>query len=349
MSDENVASVPFRLRRLWSRHSEVQIASILLALIAVESVLFWLGERRVNPNLDSPLEALWCILVFLLSGADVQPNTLVGRVIAMLVILEGVVIVSMFIAFVTAFHLRGGQRVNKKNLKNHIVICGWTPKARRIIRQLQSEDIRSKRPLVLLADLPENPIPEEDVYFVSGDPTRDEALRKAGIEKAYGAIVLADDKSENPDARSLLITLAVERLNPRVYTSVEVYDPENICHLERADADEIICLNQFGEYLILQSSVSHGISKLFASLLNFGEGDEIYRIPVPSQYVGRTFRQAFLDIGGKRDCILIAAERDGEIMVNPKGAYTLQNGDYLFVISPEEPAFEPEGLAQALA
>ena len=49
-------------------------------------------------------------------------------------------------------------------------------------------------------------------------------------------------------------------------------------HLRRANADEIICLNQFGEYLILQSSVSHGVSKLFASLLNFGEGDEIYRI-----------------------------------------------------------------------
>ena len=124
---------------------------------------------------------------------------------------------------------------------------------------------------------------------------------------------------------------------------------DDISHLRRANADEIICLNQFGEYLILQSSVSHGVSKLFASLLNFGEEDEIYRIPVPPPYVGRTFRQAFLDLGAKREFILIAAEREGDITVNPKGAYTLQSGDHLFVISPEEPLFEPVGLAQAMA
>jgi len=338
-----------RLRRLWSRHAEVRIVSILVVLIAMESILFWFSERRMNPSLDNPLEALWCIAVFLFSGADVQPNTAVGRIIATLIILEGVVIVSMFIALVTALHLRGGKSMNKKKLRKHIVICGWTSKARHIIRQLQSEDIKSKRPLVLLADLPQDPVSEEDVYFVSGDPTRDEALRRAGVESAYGAIVLADERSGNPDAHSLLVTLAIEKLNPNVYTSVEVYDPENVCHLRRANADEIICLSQFGEYLILQSSVSHGISNLFASLLNFGEGDEIYRIPVPSQYVGKTFRQAFLDLGEKREFLLIAAEQDGKIIVNPKGAYTLQNEDYLFIISPEEPVFEPGGLAQAMA
>jgi len=338
-----------RLRRLWFKYHEVRIVCILTALIAVESVSFWLSERGMDPTLDNPVEALWCIAVFLLSGADVEPRTTVGRLMAILVIAEGVVIVAQFIAFVTALRLKGGKAVSKKKLKDHIVICGWTPKARRIIRQLQSEDIRSRRPLVLLAALPENPIPEEDIYFVSGDPTRDDALRRAGIEGAYGAIVLADEKRENPDAYSLLVTLAIERLNPDVYTSVEVYDPENVPHLQRANADEIICLNQFGEYLILQSSVSHGISKLFASLLNFGEGDEIYRIPVPPQYVGKTFRQAFLDLGEKREFILIAAERGGNIVVNPKGAYTLRNGDHLFVISPEEPAFEATGLAQALA
>lgn len=339
----------YGFRRLWVKYSEVRIVSVLMAFIAVESILFWLSERRMNPSLDNPLEALWCIAVFLLSGADVQPNTAMGRVIAMLIILEGVVIVSVFIAFVTAFRLKGGRRVDNKKLRNHIVICGWTPKTGRIIRQLQSKDIRSRRPLVLLAELSENPLPGEDIIFIPGDPTKDDALRRAGIETAYGAIILADRNDGNPDAHSLLVTLAIERLNPDVYTSVEVYDPENVCHLQRADADEIICLNQFGEYLILQSSVSHGVSKLFASLLNFGEGDEIYRIPVPPQYVGQTFRQLFLDLGAKREFILVAAERDGEITINPKGAYTLQGGDYLFVISPEEPLFGPVDLAQAMA
>ena len=202
-----MASVSAKLRRSWFKYHEVRIVSILMALIVVESVLFWLSERRADPTLDNPLEALWCIAVFLLSGADVEPHTAVGRLMAILVIVEGVVIVAQFIAFVTALRLKGGKAVSRKKLRNHIVICGWTPKARRIIRQLQSEDIRSRRPLVLLADLPENPVPEEDVYFVSGDPTRDEALRRAGIESAYGAIVLADEKRGSPDAYSLRSTI----------------------------------------------------------------------------------------------------------------------------------------------
>ena len=96
-----------RFRRLWVKYSEVRIVSILMAFIVVESVLFWLSERRANPALDNPLEALWCTTLFLFSGADIQPSTAMGRLIAILVILEGVVIVTVFTAFIIALRLRG--------------------------------------------------------------------------------------------------------------------------------------------------------------------------------------------------------------------------------------------------
>ena len=105
-----------RFRRLWFKYSEVRIVSILMAFIVVESVLFWFGERRANPALDNPLEALWCITLFLFSGADIQPSTAMGRLIAILVILEGVVIVTVFTAFVIALRLRGRTTVDKKKL-----------------------------------------------------------------------------------------------------------------------------------------------------------------------------------------------------------------------------------------
>lgn len=210
---------------------------------------------------------------------------------------------------------------------------------RRLIQQLQSPDLKTSRPVVLVSDLPQNPVSDLRVKFVSGDPAQDETLQEAGIGKAYGAIILADFSCPDPDARTLLVALAIEHLNPNVYTVVEVIDPRNVLHFRHARVDEVVCLNQFSEYLILHSLVSPGLSWLFRSLLEFGEGDEVYRVPMPSSYAGRAFRDVFLDLYQRQSIILLGVERNREIVVNPKGEFRLEDGDALFLIAPEEPSF----------
>lgn len=338
------------LRLCWRRLSATHIIILLIALVLLQGVLFWICERGRNPEISQgplgPLEALWAIAIFLFSGADFAPVTLGGRILAVIGILEGMTLLSTVIASLTVLQLRG-RKGAAGEMKDHIIILGWTTKTRRLIQQLQSEDLKNVRPLVLVADLAENPLPDLDVVFVSGDPTRDETLLRAGIGEAYGAIVLADLLHPDPDARTLLITLAVEHLNPEVYTTVEVVDPENVHHFRHAHVDEVVCLNQFSQYLILQSSVSHGLSRLFASLLSFGEGDEIYRVPVPAAYIGQTFRQAFMDMGERLKIILLAVERGDRLAINPKEDDPLQEGDYLFVVAPNEPTFDevhPSGM-----
>lgn len=331
------------LRTLWRHLSAGHIVVLLVALILLQGVLFWLCERDHNPEISQgpvgTLEALWAIAIFLFSGADFAPVTLGGRILAVIGILEGMTLLSTVVASLTVLQLRG-RKGAVEEMKDHIIILGWTTKTRRLIQQLQSEDLKNVRPLVLVADLAENPVPDLDVAFVGGDPTRDETLLRAGIREAYGAIVLADPLHPDPDARTLLTALAVEHLNPEIYTTVEVVDPDNVHHFRHANVDEVVCLNQFSEYLILQSSVSHGLSRLFASLLSFGEGDEIYRVPVPAAYVGWTFRQAFVDMGERLQMILLAVEQGDHLMINPKEDILLREGDYLFVVAPSEPAFD---------
>lgn len=327
-----------RWTQVWYRLPVLRIVTLLAALIALQTVLFWLCERERNPEIGNPLEALWAIIVFIFSGADFPPVTAGGRVLAIMSILEGMTILSLLVSSLVVVQLRGQRGVTGK-MKNHIVLVGKSSRVRHLIQQLQSPDLKTVRPVVLVADLPQNPVPDLQVKFISGDPTDDETLWAAGIADAYGAIVLADLSFPDPDARTLLIALAIEHLNPKVYTVVEVVDARNLPHFRHAAVDEIICLSQFSEYLILQSLISPGLSRVFRSVLEFGEGDEIYRVPLPSFYEGRSFQEVLVEAYKRWGIILLAVEREGQIVVNPKGEFPMAGGDFIFVIAPEEPSF----------
>ncbi len=334
-----------RLRRRWTqvwyRFPTLRLVILLVVLLMLQAVLFWSCERDRNPEISNPLEALWAIAVFVFSGADFTPVTAWGRFLALVGIVEGMTLVSVLIASLTVLQLRGRKGGTRK-MKDHIIVVGKPPRVRRLIQQLQSPDLKTVRPVVLVADLPQNPVPDLRAKFVSGDPAQDETLQEAGILQAYGAIVLADFSYPDPDARTLLVALAIEHLNPDVYTVVEVVHPQNVPHFRHARVDEVVCLDQFSDYLILQSMVSPGLSRMFRSLLEFGEGDEVYRVMVPSAYIGWTFRDLFLHVYQKRGMILLAVERGQETVINPKDEFRLQEGDALFLVAPEEPSFAPQ-------
>jgi len=307
-------------------------------LILVESLLFYWFEGGASSEVVHPLNAIWYILVFLISGADVPIASVGGRYLAALFILEGVVATSVLTAAITTFRLKRTRRLDLTHVRGHILVCGWNPRVRRIIQQFRESKFYQGRTIVLLADLPQDPLPQKKgVLFVQGDPSSDEDLLRAGIRQAASAIVMAESEHEDSDGRAILRTLAIKSVNPGVYACVEVYDPDNIRHLQRAKADEIVCLNQFGEYLVLQSGISPGLSKLFMEMLCFGVGDEVFRVPLAAWMPGKTFREAMVTLASERGIIAMAAERDGEIVVNPKEDYRLEAGDHLFVIAPEPP------------
>ena len=327
-----------RWARVWYTSSTLRLVILLVALLLLQGVLFWSCERDRNPDISNPLEALWAIAVFIFSGADFTPVTAGGRILALVGIVEGMTLVSVLIASLTVLQLRGWKGGTRR-MKDHIIVVGKPPRVRRLIQQLQSPDLKTEWSVVLVADLPQNPVPDLRVKFISGDPAQDETLQEAGIGQAYGAIILADFSCPDPDARTLLVALAIEHLNPNAYTVVEVVDPRNVPHFRHANVDEVVCLNQFSEYLILQSLVSPGLSRMFRYLLEFGEGDEVYRVPMPSFYAGRTFQDLFLDLYQRQSIILLGVERNQEMIVNPKGEFRLEDGDALFLIAPEKPSF----------
>ena len=78
------------------------------------------------------------------------------------------------------------------------------------------------------------------VYFVNGDITSADDLRRAGIEEATAAVVCPADPSNESDMRSILAVMAIESIAPDVSTVVEVNNPAHVEHFRRAHADEIM-------------------------------------------------------------------------------------------------------------
>ena len=284
-------------------------------------------------------------------------------------IMAGLIASITFLAILTAkitsllmeFFMRGGSVKKKVKFSRHIIICGWNFQGERIISHLLSPDQKRYRQIVILANIEQRPVKDERVEFIMGDPTQDEDLIRAGVMRADSIIVLSDlNKGSNEaDAEALMVVLAVESINREVHTCVQLLNSANRMHLERAHADEIICLDQIGGNLVVASALNHGLSHIVAELLTFNVGSEFYRYDghISDALVKKEFAEA-VQILAERRMILLAVETDDSedlrrqlsadilyksqeeervMVVNPQSRYKIRQGDALFVIAESEP------------
>lgn len=284
-------------------------------------------------------------------------------------LMAGLIASITFLAILTAkitsllmeFLRRGGSMKKKVNFSGHIVICGWNFQGEQIVNHLLSPDQKQYRQIVVLANIERRPVKDERIDFIKGDPTQDESLVRAGVMKANSIIVLTDlNKGPNEaDAEALMVVLAVESLNRKVHTCVQLLNSTNRMHLERAHADEIICLDQLGGNLVVASALNHGLSHIVAELLTFNVGSEFYRYDghISDALVGKEFAEAVQILAERRMILLAVETNDSEdlrrqlsvdilyklpeekkvMVVNPRSQYKIHQGDALFVIAESEP------------
>lgn len=350
------------MRRVW-HHTFSRLLVVLLVLWVTAAFVLRFTEGQSNPDFGSMSQVFWNISVYFFSGLDsAQPVTSVGRIVVALVLVLSVGVVATFTGTIASFlvesRLGSRRRMPKYNLNNHIVICNWNPKAVPIIRELHASILKDKRPIVVVSehaeagDLPEREDDPafEDVFLVKGDPANEIVLRRAAVHEAYSVLVLADPKEGHlADAKSILISMAVRSLclaadvEP-VHICVEGIDPQNIDHLKRGGAEEIVAASDFSMMLLAQSALFHGLSTVYRHLLEIsGDTNEIYLLPVPQSFVGKSFAELGAAILQNRDpnnpAILVGARTKDGIFVNPRDQEmgTFESGDQVVIIAFERP------------
>ncbi|MBI2900599.1 MAG: TrkA family potassium uptake protein [Planctomycetes bacterium] len=343
----------FRRIALAMGHSAMAIlmAYLFFALLAL-SVLFHLAERHQEAYSTWPRTVV-NILVLFMSGYDIdKPETTFGIVCSFLTLLLGICFLGCFTGEVASYlverRLKGGSGMKPVDCSGHIIVTRWSKDTEHIVEELCSEDVKDQKHIVVIDKALEK-LPVEGnpfLHFVHGDPTESVVLERAGVMRADTAIVLADATSTDynaEDARNILITLAIESMNKAVYTCVQILNPDNRKHVERANADEIICTTEVGTKLVVHSSLSKGLSKLVTDLLSFGEGSEIYRTPLSKRFAGKGYTDLAVELLREHKITLLALVQDGTFHVNPQKEIVVKEGDEAFVLAEDQPVQLTDG------
>ena len=316
-------------------------------------------------GVDFGTATLMIIPAFVGELGSVECGSLIAKISILVALLVSVVFVAVATAKITSLFIefcqRGGSIVKRVKESGHIMICGWNSQGEKIIRELIRGGAKRDREIVVLANYEQRPMDNESVEFVRGDPTQNEDLIRAGVKRAHSVIVLSNlSKPDNEaDAEALMIVLAVESLNQAVHTSVQLKSSANRAHLERAQADEIICLDQIGGNLSVASTINHGVSTVVTELLTFNSGSEFYRCEgiVTKGLIGKEFGDAVQLLAKRREILLgfetddskevrkklskdvLHEARDGSrlIVINPQSRYKIRQGDALFLIAETRP------------
>ncbi len=319
----------------------------LVFIVVGAAALVWLVETDRSVS-EFGAAVYWSGATVLGSGHAGFAAGPVGWGVGWLLGLFGVAIVATItgalVGFVIDFLLKEGQGMGASGYRDHIVICGWNATARDLVAELGSDDYQAK--VVVIHDSEHTPAPNW-VYFIRGDTTKEEDLRRAGIEHATSAIVCPRDPSNEADMSSILTVLAIETIAPRVRTVVEVNNPDHVAHFERASVDEVLVTSKLAAHLLARTAMYPGLSELVVDIVSGGEGSELYAVSVPEDFVGSGVEEVAVRLRQDYRATLLAVTRAGETFSNPEPGLTLETGDGMIVVAESIGALSPMRAASA--
>ncbi|HET7626891.1 MAG TPA: potassium channel family protein [Bacillales bacterium] len=246
----------------------------------------------------SPFNAFWWVMttVTTVGYGDFYPHTFTGKLIGIFLFIFGVGIVGVLIGKIvegfTKFNRRREEgKVNYKG-KHHIVLIGWSQKAKHATEEILSSN--DTVDVVLIDTLSESPVSEERFHYIQGQAAEEETLEKANLQQARSVLIFADDNIDDPqmcDGKSLIIATAVESFAPKIHSVVEIVDERHIENFHYVAIDEFILRNETISRLAVRSAFMGGISEVYRQLMSRNEGDNLYRISQKDRW--KTYRDAF--------------------------------------------------------
>ncbi|WP_246081643.1 potassium channel family protein [Nocardioides litoris] len=159
----------------------------------------------------------------------------------------------------------------RKNMGHHVVVVGYGTKGRSAVQTLigNGYDVES----IVVVDPSSTALAEahaDGLAVVTGDATRREVLRRAGVATADQVIITTDRDDSN-----VLATLTVRQLSPDAWIVASVREQENAPLMRQSGADSVITSSDAVGRLLGLSTVSPMLGTVMEDLLSYGEGLEV--------------------------------------------------------------------------
>lgn len=306
-------------------------------------------ELSAAGELKSPIDAFWKAWFSLFAGEYAgYPETLGGKLVFTVLLIFGMGAFAMLTGTFSALMIdklkeSAMQRnENPEDLNGHIVICGFSAKVGIILDELAIDKAFSDCDILLVSEhasyqsLKAGGHPAERVSILPHDFTQIDTLKKAGVERARGAIILSesiDGRTTNDvDARTILAALTIEKLNPGIHTCAELYHREYADHLKMGGVEDVVIQGDVSGRLLARLAMQQGLMTFFQDLLSHRQGNQLSFIPVPEPLIGKDIGEALSWFHSKQRSIIVGHRpADGSLRVNPSGI-KLAAGDELLVI-----------------
>lgn len=311
----------------------------VLVFILIFSLLFYKFEAEKNENINSIKDSIWWGFVTstTVGYGDIYPVTTAGRILAVLNIIVGIGVFGFITASVASIfverNFKKGMGLLDVNFKDHIIIVGWGSRSKSLIEEFMNQDNRLK--IALISDnIDHNPFNNKNILYIKGEPWAKKVLDRANVKNAKTAIVLADysiEKKEIIDSKSLMICLAIDKINPDIHLIAEVTNHTNIPHFESVNVDDIIITNQLQNKILVRSILYDGVNKAFKELINDNYGNKMFQSSLDSKLVGKTYEEIvnkYLNL----KLTVIGFYRGNCVHLNPPKDTILKNYDQLICI-----------------
>jgi voltage-gated potassium channel len=226
----------------------------------------------------------------------------------------------------------GRRRLRKmiKKLKGHYIVCGYGRMGKIICNELNKKGTK----YIAIENSPEPEAAEEmESLMLYGNATKDEVLKKAGIERAKGLISVLPSDAEN-----LYVVLSARGMNPSLNIVARAVEDGSEQKLMRAGADRVVSPYHIGGLRIAHSVLKPAVVDLIEFSTHQGEMDlqmEEIRVQEGSDISGKTLSQC--EIGKELGIIVIAVKKtDDTMMFNPTHNTEIVAGNKLLVIGESE-------------
>lgn len=316
--------------KILKKNQLAQVTVAIVVVINVAAFFMFVFERHADSHQFENLgDALWWSIVTIatVGYGDKVPVTAAGRIVGSITIISGLILISLFTATVSsvfvARKIKESQGLQDIDFTNHTLVCGWNSHVEEILRIFNRYSTSSETMKIVLANEAQPELmevvgeayPNLDIKFVRGDYSREPVLHRANIKAAQSAIIVPDATSQSghlSDDKTLLALLTMKSLNPTLKVFAHIVNKENYQHIKRANADEVIVSDQYVGFFLANQILYPGAPQVAMELLDYEHGNDIHRVPIPEEFVGKTFEDVFVHFKKTKNWTLIGIVTEEE-------------------------------------
>lgn len=308
------------------RNSFFQVGiGLLITMIFGGIVLQWLETGDISKG-NNPF--WWAIVTMTTVGyGDFSPETPEGRAFAVLIMFAGITLVSLLTASISSIFvaqkIREGKGLEKLDLTNHIVMCGWNMNADKLINSLyELKSDKNNFDLVLVNELSEEEINQVKsrfskikIHFVAGDFTQEETLLRANVISSSSVVVIPNNlnnDNESHDEKTIFATLTIKSIDASIRVVAYLLDRENLTHIKRAEADEVVVSDDFSFNILASHIIDPGVPQVSNHLINTSSDSRLKRKVIPGNYIGKKYSELFDYFRAENGSLLIGLYYEDE-------------------------------------